>query len=257
MHGKGSKRCRLAFMPWMELHYFSPALGMHTAANVLLPESKLEGPFAVMYLLHGLSDDHTIWMRRTSIERYVEGLPLIVVMPDGGRGFYTDAVDGFAYEKATMEDLAGMIRKFLPVRDKWCVTGLSMGGYGAVRLALRFPKTFVSAAAHSGAMDFGHWPELREGTPDEFRRILGDSPAGGVNDLYTLASGLKKADRPKLRIDCGVDDFLIEANRSFDAHLTSLGYSHEYREFPGSHQWSYWDEHVQEAIAFHGKELGF
>jgi putative tributyrin esterase len=83
-------------MAYCELHYFSKSLGMQTAANVILPEGEHEGPFAVFYLLHGLSDDHTIWMRRTSIERYVQNLPLIVVMPNGGRGFYTDAVQGFA-----------------------------------------------------------------------------------------------------------------------------------------------------------------
>lgn len=244
-------------MPWMELHYFSQAIGLQSTASVILPDPALEGPFHVMFLLHGLSDDHTIWMRRTSIERYVEGVPLIVVMPDGGRGFYTNAVAGFAYETAMTDDLAGVVRKFLPVHEKWCVTGLSMGGYGAVRLALRFPRVFVSAASHSGAMDFGHWPELRADCPDEFRRILGDSPAGGVNDLFALASDLKKAERPKLRFDCGVDDFLIEANRGFDAHLASIGYAHVYEEFPGAHEWSYWDEHVLEAIAFHRKVLAF
>jgi putative tributyrin esterase len=241
----------------MELRYSSPSLGINTAANVILPEPSLDGPFHVMFLLHGLSDDHTIWARRTSIERYVDGLPLIVVMPNGGRGFYTDAIEGFAYEKAIAGDLADVVRKFLPVREKWCVTGLSMGGYGAVRLALRFPSLFVSAASHSGAMDFGHWPRLRDDTPEEWRRILGDSPAGGVNDLFSLAAGLKKGSRPHLRFDCGVDDFLIEANRGYHAHLDGIGYAHQYQEFPGSHEWGYWDEHVQEAIAFHRKNLGF
>jgi S-formylglutathione hydrolase FrmB len=244
-------------MPFMELHYFSHALGMQTAANVILPDGEAEGPFEVMFLLHGLSDDHTIWARRTSIERYVEGLPLIVVMPNGGRGFYTDAVSGLAYETAIAGDLAGLVRRFLPVKERWCVTGLSMGGYGAARLALRFPKVFASAASHSGAMDFGHWPEYRPDTPEEFKRILGESPAGGPNDLYALASGLKKSERPRLRFDCGVDDFLIEANRGFHNHLAALGYKHEYAEFPGDHSWAYWDEHVQEAIAFHRKSLGF
>ena len=86
---------------------------------------------------------------------------------------------------------------------------------------------------------------------------VGDSPAGGVNDLFALASALKKSERPKLRVDCGVEDFLIEPNRAFHSHLEALGYKHEYAEYPGAHTWDYWDEHVQEAIAFHRKSLGF
>ncbi len=78
-------------MAFCELKYHSKALGQATAADVILPQNDALGPFAVFYLLHGLSDDHTIWQRRTSIERHVADYPLIVVMPDGGRGFYTDA----------------------------------------------------------------------------------------------------------------------------------------------------------------------
>src|SRR5438046_759544 len=83
-----------------ELHYWSGSIAKQMAANVILPQAENpRGPYPVYYLLHGLSDDHTIWERRTSVERYVEGLPLIVVMPDGGRGFYTDALEGGpAYE---------------------------------------------------------------------------------------------------------------------------------------------------------------
>jgi S-formylglutathione hydrolase FrmB len=89
----------------------------------------------------------------------------------------------------------------------------------------------------------------------EFRRILGDNPTDGPNDLCFAADSLNPADRPALRIDCGVEDFLLADNRQFHEHLNSKGFPHEYEEFPGSHEWSYWDAHVQEAIAFHRKTL--
>src|SRR5438128_99133 len=85
-------------MAFCELKYFSKALEKATAATVLLPEGPQKGPFPVLYLLHGLSDDQTAWTRWTSVERYVRSLPLIVVMPESGRGFYCDAEQGFAYE---------------------------------------------------------------------------------------------------------------------------------------------------------------
>src|SRR5205823_3171080 len=147
-------------MACCKLRYFSKALDKQTAANVILPE-KHTGPFAVFYLLHGLSDDHTTWVRRTSIERYVENLPLLVVMPDGGRGFYCDAVDGFAYETALVRDLVTFIDQTFPTRANRggrCIGGLSMGGYGAIKIALRFPELFCSATSHSGAFGFAHGP---------------------------------------------------------------------------------------------------
>src|SRR5579859_5151833 len=121
-------------MSCAEIKYFSDALVKATSATVLLPECRQPGPYPVLYLLHGLSDDNTAWQRKTSIERYVQDLPLIVVMPDGGRSFYTDAVAGMAYETAIVRDLVGFIDRVFqtnPTREARCIAGLSMGGYGA------------------------------------------------------------------------------------------------------------------------------
>jgi S-formylglutathione hydrolase FrmB len=75
-----------------EVHLSGGVLGKQVSARVILPEGKgVRGPFPVCYLLHGLSDDHTTWTRRTSLERYLDGLPLIVVMPNGERGWYSDS----------------------------------------------------------------------------------------------------------------------------------------------------------------------
>jgi len=244
-------------MPVCELHYFSDALQMQTAANLILPNPNLAGPYSVMFLLHGLSDDHTIWMRRTSIERYVSELPLVVVMPNGGRGFYSDAVAGFKFATAIGEELPKIIRSYLPVTDAWCAAGLSMGGYGAARLALDHPTLFRSATALSAAMSFGH--EVWEGDDprvEEFRRIMGPNPVGGKDDLYAKFDALSADGRPALRIDCGTEDFLIEQNRQFHAFLDERGFEHEYEEHPGAHTWEYWDAQIQPALAFHRRHLG-
>jgi S-formylglutathione hydrolase FrmB len=243
-------------VPFCELRYFSQALKKQTAVNVILPSPDIPGPYHVMFLLHGLSDDHTIWSRRTSIERYVDGLPLIVVMPDGGRSFYLDAVEGHKYGQAMGVELPSIVQHYFPTKQPWCIAGLSMGGYGAVKLALDRPDLFRSAVSHSGALHFGHWTESAD---DEFRRefirVLGPNPVGGPHDLH--AQILKTKPLPALRIDCGTEDFLLEANRDFHRHLTENGIEHDYEEFPGDHSWPYWDEHVQEAIAFHRRNLGF
>jgi S-formylglutathione hydrolase FrmB len=242
-----------------EIKFFSKALQKATAATVILPENDFKPPFPTLYLLHGLSDDHTIWQRRTSIERYVSNLPFIVVMPDSGRGFYCDAEVGMAWESAIVRDLVGYIDTLFrtnATREGRCLAGLSMGGYGAVKLALKFPDLFCSAVSHSGAVSYGHLPIVGDGAWEkECRNILGENPVRGENDPFALAERLPKEQRPALRIDCGVDDFLIEYNRDFHAHLTKIGYPHEYEEFPGAHTWDYWDTHVQEAIAFHAKNM--
>lgn len=248
-------------MAFCELKYFSQSLGKAMAANIVVPESG-GGPFPVFYLLHGLSDDHTIWMRRTSVERYVQNLPLIVVMPDGGRSFYTDMAEGGAYEASIVKDLIGLIDSTFHTkhnREGRVIGGLSMGGYGAAKLALKFPDLFCSANSHSGALQFGHFPFEAEKDPArraEWKRIFGTNPVGGSNDLHALAAKLPADKRPKLRIDCGTEDFLLDANREFHKHLETLNFPHEYTEYPGAHTWAYWDTHIQEAIAFHAKNLG-
>lgn len=206
-----------------------------------------------MLLLHGLSDDHTIWQRRTSIERYVQGLPLLVVMPDGGRGFYVDALQGYQYLQALAYELPSLVQHWFKVEGRWSTAGLSMGGYGAFRIALERPDMFVSAVSHSGALIVGHSypstkPENASKYDQEFLPIFGDVVPGGKNDLLRLAQVANP--RPKMRFDCGTEDFLLDANRWYHNALTEAGLEHEYEEFPGDHNWEYWDRHVPTAIQF-------
>jgi S-formylglutathione hydrolase FrmB len=241
------------------VNWFSPALAKMVAMNVLLPETGA-GPFPVLYLLHGLSDDYTVWQRRTRIEWYVRDLPLIVVMPDGDRNFYTNNEEGPPYATFFAEELPAFVERNFPARSDRggrCVGGLSMGGYGALRLALGYPDRYVSAHSHSGALlAWRYDPEITSLGPDEHRRIFGDSAEGSIHDLLALASAAKtRGVLPKLRIDCGTEDFLLGANRSFTKRLKEIGVPHEYAEFPGAHEWDYWDLHVREALAFHAAAL--
>lgn len=242
-------------MPFAEFRYYSDVLGFNTAANLLLPNPKFKPPYPVMFLLHGLSDDHTTWCRATSIERYVSELPLMVVMPTTGRGFYCDATveEGPRYNEAIGTELVNFVKQYFHTTDNWCAAGLSMGGYGAVRLALDNPTLFTSATSLSGALYYGHYESVDN---PEWIRILGEHPRGGVNDLFTKISQMPSASIPKLRIDCGTEDFLLESNRAFRDNLVTLGIEHEYIERPGDHNWAYWDEHIQSAIEFHRGVLG-
>lgn len=243
-----------------EIRYRSDALQKHTGCFAVHPDPSVPRPYHCMLLLHGLSDDYSIWQRRTSIERYLEGKPIIAVMPDGGRGFYVDALRGFKYLQAVAYELPQLLNDWFKIDGKWCTAGLSMGGYGALRVALERPDMFVSAVSHSGAVIMGHsYPVEDKAEPrgieflEEFLPVFGSCVPGGANDLLRLAAEANPL--PALRFDCGTEDFLLESNRFYHKLLTEASVPHEYEEFPGDHNWAYWDEHIQEAIAFHLKHL--
>lgn len=246
-------------MAFATIHYHSHSLQKASAFNVVFPDdANVPRPWAVFYLLHGLSDDHTIWERRTSIERYVNGLPLVVVMPDGGRGWYSNAAEGFAYENDLIRDVMGLVDRTFPVkaeRSGRCIGGLSMGGYGAIKVGIKHHDKFASANSHSGAVGIFHDPERVKTLGPEFARIFGKTPSDGPEDPFALVKSVDHGLLPAMRLDCGTSDFLLDQNRAFHKHLDSLHIAHEYEEFPGGHEWSYWDTHVQEAIAFHARNL--
>jgi putative tributyrin esterase len=266
------------YMALVEIAFRSTSIDMASRMIAIVPDA-VPGPYAVFYLLHGLTSDYTSWTRRSSLERYVggpasggspDGLPLIVVMPDTARGWYTNAVGMPAgavigkYEDHIVKDVVPFVDRIFPTkadRAHRVIGGLSMGGYGAVNLALKYPQMFSAATSHSGAV-MTPLHRLEERTPDaqalrgEFEFVFGKEWRGGENDSAALAEKCPKEMRPKLRLDCGTEDFLLGQNRDFHAHLEKIGYAHEYEEFPGEHNWAYWDVHIQEAIAFLRRHLG-
>ena len=250
-------------MAWTTLHWYSNILGKQTSAEVLLPETG-QGPFATFYLLHGLGDDSSMWMRRSRIEWYVRDLPLIVVMPDGYRSFYTHHAGGPDYARHIGEELPTFIEHHFQARAERsarALGGLSMGGYGALRVGLGYAGRFCSVNSHSGAVcwqDFNNPTLVARGPAflEELRAIFGDDPRGSSHDLMVQARrSLADGTLPELLIDCGTEDFLIQDNRTFHADLKAAQVPHTYREYAGGHTWDYWDTHIQNSLAFHAQNL--
>ena len=246
-------------MAFATINYYSHSLAKASSLNVVFPDSPdATRPWSVLYLLHGLSDDHTTWMRRSCIERYTLGYPLMVVMPDGGRGWYTNAVEGDAYEDNLLKDVIGLVEKDFPVkaaRSGRAIGGLSMGGFGAIKLGLKYPEIFASVHSHSGLPGLLRSPTEAKLLSPEVPRIFGPKARDGPEDPFRLAEKAAPKALPPFRLDCGEEDPFLLQNREFHEHLKALDIEHEYHEYPGTHAWRYWDERVRDAITFHRRHL--
>lgn len=250
-------------MAHLRCDFYSDALGLSTTMTVLLPEvAKTQvgmpggagaEPPPVLYLLHGLSDDDTTWLRRTSIERYVAPLGLAVVMPQVHRSFYSDQAYGGAYWTFLSEELPELISRFFRVsqrREDTFVAGLSMGGYGAFKWALSQPERFAAAASFSGVMDLRALEALRqtrpnEGDPKLFERIFGSDPIPDSADLFSLLAELDPGRLPALYLGCGTEDFLVDGNRKFAAAAADAQVPLTTSFVPGEHEWGLWDAEIQ------------
>lgn len=249
-----------------EVNFFSETLVLGCTMLVLVPQRPLadvqERPqkkFRTLYLLHGRSDDHAAWQRQTSIERYVEGLNLAVVMPAVHRSFYTDMAHGGKYWQFISEEVPAVARSLFPLsskREENFVAGLSMGGYGAYRLALTYPERFVAAASLSGGLDLNYTvradnPRNDESRMEEFRTVFGDlsKVPGSKHDLIALAKKVAKGSvKPRLYQCCGTEDFIYPQNVHFHEVASKLPLDLTYEEGPGDHNWAYWDRMIQRVL---------
>ncbi len=248
-------------MAFIQCDFFSETLGLSTSMNVILPQviggRPGRGRHPVLWLLHGRSDDHTTWMRRSSIERYVAELGLAVVMPEANVSFYHNMADGAAYGTFIEEELPEVARSFFPLSDKRednFIAGLSMGGYGAMRIALEHPDRFAAAASLSGALDVAAFGRDEDSVRVEWmRQVFGerfDQLEGSRADLSVLLASARSsgARLPELFACCGREDFLIEHSRKFAAQCGALKIPLNYIENEGSHEWGYWDRMIQEVL---------
>lgn len=240
---------------------FSDVLGLSTSFTVLLPQrttrqigmtGSARERTPVLYLLHGLSDDDTTWTRRTSLERYVADLGIAVVMPAAHRSFYADEVQGLPFWTFLTQELPAMVRDLLHLdpepRDTF-VAGLSMGGYGAMKWALRQPDRFGAAASLSGALGIGDRALTSDWAP-VFRRVFGDRITGTDEDVLHLAAHIDPRVCPPLYVACGEADGLVAENRAFLRIAQERGLPVTAVLDEGDHDWAYWDAHIQRVLAW-------
>ena len=247
-------------MAFLQVQFFSKALNVASTINVILPEpmqgigikAAQSGELPkVLYLLHGYSDDHSIWMRRTSVERYAAQHNLAVIMPAVNHSFYTNEHYGEKYWDYVAEELPQIVHRFFRLSQRpedTYVAGLSMGGYGAMKLALTNPERFAAAASFSGAVQIANRAARKANILDEMYRIFGDKELkGSENDLFHLAKKNSKVIRkPRLYVSCGTKDFLYGEHQAFVPMLKENGWDVTHYEEPETtHEWRFWDEQIR------------
>ena len=258
-------------MALIHVNFFSESLGMCVACDVILPQraTKQIGMAAVasgdkhptLWLLHGASDNHTIWQRRTSIERYAAPLGLAVVMPNAHQSSYADMKHGGKYYTYISKELPAIMRSMFPLSDKRednFIAGLSMGGEGCMKIGLANPENYAS----SGCLSAGAIKRNITNNPERAARMM---ITYGTTDFSTLkgteedvmGSAQRILDenlpRPRIFHSEGSEDFTIasaHATRDFFQSLPGNPFDYTYEEHPGAHTWEYWDEHIQDFLKF-------
>lgn len=253
-------------MALVHVDFFSEVLGMSSQLDVILPQktqseigissAKKREKYPVLYLLHGMTDNQSTWQRNTSIERYAAEKGIAVVMPCCHLGWYTDMKYGFRYFTYISQEVPEICKKFFPCisqqREDTFAAGNSMGGYGALKLALSCPDRFSAAASLSGGVDAASCSTRNQDAfyPSLWEDIFGpsDQIPGSCNDLHALAAGLDPKIRPRLYMWCGTEDFLYDQNLGFRDYLCRLSYDLTYKESSGDHSWKYWDIQIQDIL---------
>lgn len=237
------------------LAVYSASMNKKVGVSVITPEGVDKGErLPVVYLLHGYGDNHLHgYLKLTEVRRFADCLRMIVVTPDGDSSWYFDSpVDStFRYETFVSKELVSYIDSHYPTiadRNHRAITGLSMGGHGALYLAIRHQDEYGAAGSMSGGVDFRPFPE----NWDIKKRLGGKGEYPDNWERNTVFAQLPqlKPDALRLVIDCGTEDFFYEVNCNLHKELSRLKIPHEFTTRPGAHNWKYWQRSLRDHLLF-------
>jgi enterochelin esterase-like enzyme len=245
------------------LTVISPALqGRGDISLFVPPGSDALAEVPIVVLLHGAYGSHWDWFfkggahltaQRLIAERKLR--PMLIACPsDGMRGDATGYIGqrGGNFEAWIADDVIDIVRELFPFTGRKgpaFIAGLSMGGYGALRIGAKYPNKFRAISGHSSATGPGPLPRLT-GDPSSYAHL----PAEDLEIVHWARAN--KASLPPLRFDCGTEDFLYEDNRALHQRFVADGVAHDFVEFAGAHDWPYWREHIADSLVFFERVLG-
>lgn len=253
-------------MAHLKINYFSNALLKDCQMDVLLPQVTADTPdwnsetlndLPVIYLLHGMSDDNTSWLRKTRLERLIKYTPVAVILPNADLSWYANTSFDMNYYDEIAIELPKLVHSFFPQistkKEKNFIVGSSMGGFGAYKIALS-TNNFSYAAALSGAFN----PSGSNKILDSFRpQNYWDSVISKRDDFENSSANLVhlaeqklalNQEMPKLYAWCGRQDFLYEDNLNFIDSLEQLNIRVDSEFTNGKHDWYYWDKFLENVL---------
>lgn len=264
---------RSGLMAFFQADFFSQALCRVTSFNIILPndlpadrilgyERHHRRGMKALYLLHGYTGDNKDWLVNSMISDLAGKYNLAVVFPSGENSFYVDGKGaGKQYGQYIGSELVDYTRKVFGLsanREDTFIGGLSMGGFGALRNALKYNQTFGKVFALSSALIIHKIEGMQSGDKDAiadyhyYHSVFGDLNAldeSDVNPEHLAKNIIKdKGAIPDIYMACGKEDFLINENRAFKLFLDNNGIPVHYTEGSGIHDWNYWNSHLEPAI---------
>jgi S-formylglutathione hydrolase FrmB len=234
---------------------YSPSMKKNIKAIVITPDSYSAGKeFPVIYLLHGYSGNYKDWVKMgKGVDKLADAFNIIYVLPDGSTSWYFDSPvrKDFMYETYVSNELVNWVdQKYKTIKDRKgrAITGLSMGGHGALYLAFRHQDVFGAAGSMSGGVDFRPFPNNWD-----LSKNLGkyaEQPENWEKNTVINLVHLLTPNSLSLIIDCGVDDFFYLVNQNLHNKLLERNIPHDYITRPGAHNWEYWNNAIQYQTLF-------
>lgn len=247
-------------MAYLSMSFLSKELKMQTRLSVVLPDSVRIGdtPLSerkVLYLLHGLSDDDSCWTRFSRIEKYADRRGMVVVMPCALRSMYCDDVLGQNFMKYVACELPDYLNKVFGLsrsKENNFVAGLSMGGLGAMKIALNYPDNYSAVGSFSGVLDLKVLaPFVSEEDRHDFPFMFGKMDEVDTTSLNPTNLLTKRAcEKLNIYTACGKQDNLLASTLAFNARMDELGVKYKFALLDGGHEWAFWDRQVDDFLSF-------
>jgi putative tributyrin esterase len=254
------------------VRFQSKLIGAALPYNVVLPadyDTSTTTRYPVLYLLHGLTGHYSDWASRSNVADYAQQYRMIVVMPEGNDGWYTDnaSVTTDKYESYILKELIPDVQhryRTIEARYGRSIAGLSMGGYGAIKFGLKAPTTFAFAASMSGAFAITRVAEKDLGQLGPvLMKLYGPmgSDTRKANDIFDIVENLSAAHLaalPYFYFDCGTEDPLptiFTSNRDLAKLMVDKKIPHEFRQLPGDHSWAYWDQQIPHVLEIAAQKM--
>lgn len=239
--------------------HFSKLLNKEKSFNAYIPtDAKPNEQFPALYILHGAYGSYKDWTDKTNVAELAENYRMIIIFPDGAEfGWYVDSPveKDSQYESYIIKELIPLTDKLFPTiasKEARCIMGLSMGGHGAFLLSAKHPDMFISASAMSGILKITNHPDKWQ-IAGRLGPLKDNKSIWENNSVYEQAEKFKEAN-VRLLFDCGEEDTATGAigdSRELHQKFTELQIPHIWREMPGTHSWTYWQEHLEEHLNFH------